>query len=50
MNYFNISKMVYFSVLSKATSTGTQHWSHGGRGEDTSEGFCIGVTSYKSSV
>ena len=30
MNYFNVSKIVYFSILSKATSTGTQHWSRGG--------------------
>ena len=32
MNYFNVSKIVYFSILSKATSTGTQHWSQGGGG------------------
>ena len=29
MNYFNVSEIVYFSILSKATSTGTQHWSRG---------------------
>ena len=32
MNYFNVSKIVYFSILNKAISTGTQHWSQGGGG------------------